>query len=156
MHVTTRIEPATLEDVEALADLVAALFREEVDFQKSIDPEKQQTGLGLILSHPQKGRIFVIRTDHRILGMVNLLFTISTAEGGHVVLMEDLVIHPEHRGQGLGSQLLQHVIEHCQDRGFKRITLLTDELSARSQAFFARHGFTESAMIPMRTRLKLG
>jgi len=32
-----------------------------------------------------------------IIGMINLLFTISTAEGGFVMLLEDLVIDPAHR-----------------------------------------------------------
>jgi N-acetylglutamate synthase-like GNAT family acetyltransferase len=143
-----RIEPATIEDMPQLVELLLALFEEESDFRP--DREKHEKGLKLILEQPTRGRIFVMRTDYKIIGMVNLLFTISTAEGGFVILMEDLVVHPEHREQGYGGKLLEYVIRFAKKKSFKRITLLTDKLSARSQQFFADHGFRESSMIPMR------
>jgi N-acetylglutamate synthase-like GNAT family acetyltransferase len=143
-----RIEPATIEDMPQLVELLVALFEEETDFRP--DRVKHEQGLRLILEQPTRGRIFVMRTDHKIIGMVNLLFTISTAEGGFVILMEDLVIHPEHRDQGYGGQLLDYALRFARKKNFKRITLLTDKLSERSQQFFLDHGFHESGMIPMR------
>ena len=143
-----RIEPATLEDLPQLVELLMALFKEEADFAP--DRQKQEHGLRLILEQPNRGRIFVLRTDHKAIGMVNLLFTISTAEGGLVVLMEDVIVHPQHRRQGYGGMLLDHAINFAKERGFKRITLLTDKISAESQDFFQRHGFHFSTMIPMR------
>jgi GNAT superfamily N-acetyltransferase len=150
----TRVEPATLEDLPALLVLLTALFDEEEDFTP--DPEKQTHGLRLILEQPNRGRIFVVRNDHQIIGMVNLLFTISTAEGGFVILMEDVIVHPDHRGQGYGGRLLSHAIQFARDRDFRRITLLTDKISERSQRFFNRHGFYFSKMIPMRIVLSEG
>lgn len=143
-----RIEPATLEDLPQLVELLVALFSEEKDFAP--DRRKQEHGLRLILEQPSKGRIFVLRTDHMIIGMVNLLFTISTAEGGIAILMEDLIIHPQHRRQGFGGRLLDYAVSYSKRKGFKRITLLTDKISAESQAFFQEHGFNFSSMIPMR------
>jgi N-acetylglutamate synthase-like GNAT family acetyltransferase len=142
------IEPATIEDLPQLVELLVALFSEEADF----DPNKakQEHGLRMILEQPNRGRIFVLRTDHQVIGMVNLLFTISTAEGGLVVLMEDVIVHPQHRRQGYGGMLLKHAIHFARDKHFRRITLLTDRISAQSQAFFANHGFAFSSMIPMR------
>jgi len=143
-----RIEPATLEDLPQLVELLVALFSQEEDFAP--DRQKQEHGLRMILEQPSKGRIFVLRTDHMIIGMVNLLFTISTAEGGIAILMEDLIIHPQHRRQGFGGRLLRHAMNYAKRKGFKRITLLTDKISAESQAFFQEHGFSFSSMIPMR------
>lgn len=143
-----RIDPATLEDLDDLTELVMELFRLEEDFQP--DRYKQEHGLKLILEQPNRGRIFVIRNEHKIVAMVNLLFTISTAEGGMVILLEDCIVHPDHRNQGLGGRLLEHVSDFAKRRGFLRITLLTDRVVKESRAFFARHGFSESAMIPMR------
>jgi len=147
-HSEPRIEPATLEDLPQLTDLVMALLGIEEDFVP--DREKQQHGIRLILEQPNRGRIFVLRTDHALIGMVNLLFTISTAEGGFVILMEDVIVHPMHRGQGYGSRLLKHTIQFAAEKKFKRITLLTDKISAESQRFFQKNGFHYSHMIPMR------
>ena len=143
-----RIEPATIEDLPALAELVMELFAKSGDF--SPDRSTQERGLRLILEQPNRGRVFVLRNDHRIFGMVNLLFTISTAMGGFVILMEDVVVHPDHRGQGYGAMLINHVLEFAKLKSFKRVTLLTDKISAESQNFFLKHGFEYSNMIPMR------
>ncbi len=143
-----RIEAATLEDLSQLTELVMSLLGEEEDFVP--DQIKQEHGIRLILEQPNRGRIFVLRTDHAIIGMVNLLFTISTAEGGFVILMEDVIVHPMHRGQGYGSKLLKYAIEFAREKKFKRITLLTDRIGAESQRFFQKHGFSFSHMIPMR------
>ena len=143
-----RVEPATLEDLPELTALVMELFARSGDF--SPDRDVQERGLQLILEQPNRGRIFVLRNNHQIFGMVNLLFTISTACGGFVVLMEDVVVHPDHRGQGYGTRLLEHVLDFAKQKNFKRITLLTDKISAESQNFFRKHGFEYSNMIPMR------
>jgi GNAT superfamily N-acetyltransferase len=143
-----RVEPATIEDLPALTELVMELFAISGDF--SPDRAVQERGLQLILEQPNRGRIFVLRNNHRIFGMVNLLFTISTARGGFVILMEDVIVHPNHRGQGYGTLLLKHVVEFAKQKNFKRITLLTDKISEESQEFFRKNGFEHSSMIPMR------
>jgi len=142
------IEPATAEDLDELSDLLGELFSEESDFRPN--KEKQLRGLRLIFEQPNRGRVFVLRREHSIVGMINLLFTISTAEGGFVILLEDLVIHKSFRDHGYGSQLLEYAIDFARKKNFLRITLLTDRPEIKSQAFFKRHGFFESAMIPMR------
>ena len=142
------IEQATLEDLTQLTELLSDLFSHEGDFTP--DPVRQMRGLRMILEQPNRGRIFVLRRNGRILGMINLLFTISTAEGGVVILLEDLIIHQDFRGHGLGSKLLNHALNYAKSKDFKRITLLTDRINADAQRFYKRHGFFESAMLPMR------
>ena len=144
----TVIEQATFEDLPRLTDLLTDLFSLEEDFKP--DRAKQMRGLRLILEQPSRGRIFVLRLDGTIVAMINLLFTISTAEGGFVILLEDLVVHRDYRSRGFGGKLLQHAINYATQKGFLRLTLLTDRLIEDSQRFFKKHGFTVSSMIPMR------
>lgn len=145
------IEQATLEDLPQLTDLLFDLFTMEGDFVP--DRAKQMRGLRLLLEQPNRGRIFVLRQAGHILGMINLLFTISTAEGGFVILLEDVVVHHDYRGQGFGDRLLKHAIEYARKKDFLRITLLTDRLNEQGQRFFREHGFFPSKMIPMRLTL---
>ena len=142
------IEPAIFEDLDELSNLLGELFSEEKDFRPN--KQKQLQGLRLIFEEPNRGRVFVLRRDRTIVGMINLLFTISTAEGGFVILLEDLVVHDSFRGHGYGSQLLEYAINFAKQKKFLRITLLTDRPELRSQKFFQRHGFYESSMLPMR------
>ncbi len=143
-----RVETATLEDLPELAELVFGLLSNSGDFLP--DRALQERGLELILEQPNRGRIFVVRNANQIFGMVNLLFTISTARGGFVILMEDVIMHPDHRGQGYGTMLIDHAVDFAKRKHFKRITLLTDRISAESQEFFRKRGFEYSNMIPMR------
>ena len=87
---------ATVNDIPELAELLTILFAQEADFQP--DREKQMRGLRLIVEDPRQGRVFVVRRDGKIVGMVSLLFTVSTAEGEPACWLEDLVVRPEHRG----------------------------------------------------------
>ena len=142
------VEQATLEDLPQLTDLLVELFSHESDFKP--DRTKQMRGIRLVLENPARGRIFVVRTHGRIAGMINLLFTISTAEGGFVMILEDLVIHKDFRGHGYGTLLLQHAIEYAKAKDFQRITLLSDIDEVDSQKLFRQYGFVDSHMIPMR------
>ena len=148
MHDPLLIESATLDDLPQLADLLYDLFSQEADFIPNRD--KQIRGLRLILEQPNRGRIFVLKNGARIIGMINLLITISTAEGGFVLILEDLVIHRDHRGQGYGGKLLSHALGYAKDKGFLRVTLLTDKIENQARAFSETHGFQHSDMVPMR------
>lgn len=148
------VEPATIEDLEPVVDLLIELFEQETDF--SPDRQKQTRAVRLILENPSRGRIFVLRHHERILGIVNLLVTISTAEGGFALLLEDLIVHRDFRGTGLGSKLLQFALDYAKEKGFVRITLLTDSNDERARRFYLKHGFYVSGMVPLRIMLNGG
>ena len=142
------IEPATEADLDELSEMLGGLFAQEGDFRP--DREKQLRGLRLIFEQPSRGRVFVLRQNGAIVGMINLLFTISTAEGGFVIVLEDLVVHKKYQGKGYGRRLLEHAIDFAKQKNFLRVTLLTDRPENVAQEFFRHHGFVESSMIPMR------
>jgi GNAT superfamily N-acetyltransferase len=146
-----KIEPATPDDIPQLADLLSILFTQEADFQPA--RTRQEQGLRLILESSQVGIIFAARDEGEVVGMVSLLFTVSTAEGGPACWLEDMVVRPDRRGSGLGSRLLQHAIDHARSSGFVRITLLTDRGNEGAIRFYERHGFRPSAMTALRLHL---
>ncbi|MFV0415332.1 MAG: GNAT family N-acetyltransferase [Chthoniobacterales bacterium] len=147
-----RIEPATLDDLPELVELLHELFSNERDFTPN--RERQERGLQLIIEEPSRGRIFVLRNENRIIGMINLLITISTAEGGFVLLLEDLVVAPDFRNCGLGDKLLQHAVAFAKEKNFLRITLLTDKPNEAATRFYLSRGFVESDMMPLRLYIK--
>ena len=139
---------ATVADLEAMADLLAELFTQERDFVP--EREKQLAGLGLILDNPALGRLFVLRLDGRVAGMGNALVTVSTAEGGQVLLLEDVIVGAAHRGAGLGRLLVDHVLAWAAARGMTRVTLLTDADNTPALGFYRRLGFAASDMRVLR------
>ena len=145
------IEAATLADLPQLADLLTVLFSQEADFRP--DREKQMRGLRQILEAPERGCIFVARAEGEAVAMLSLLFTVSTAEGAPACWLEDMVVRPDQRDKGVGSELLRHAADRAKARGVTRITLLTDRTNERAIRFYQRHGFRPSQMIPLRLYL---
>jgi GNAT superfamily N-acetyltransferase len=145
------ISPVTVSDIPQLCDLLELLFSEEAEFH----PNRaiQAAGLRQIIENPDSGQILALRDGPFIFGMVNLLFTISTALGGRVAILEDMVVHPTRRGNGNGSRLILAAINVARSAECRRITLLTDRTNESAQRFYRRHGFTPSEMIPMRLLL---
>jgi GNAT superfamily N-acetyltransferase len=131
--------------------LLALLFTQEVDFKP--DAAKQTRGLRLIIEQLEVGRVFCAVDGNKIVGMVSILFTVSTAEGGRAALLEDLIVRPEFRGQGIGKQLLNEAISGARSAGCLRLTVLTDAINDRAQSLYQQAGFIRSTMVPLRLSL---
>jgi GNAT superfamily N-acetyltransferase len=142
------VNKAVQNDIPELCELLALLFALEAEFQP--DRQRQAAGLRQILDNPELGQILVARDGAICVGMVNLLFTVSTALGGRVAILEDMIVHPTHRHAGIGTRLIQAAIQFSRSAGCRRVTLLTDQDNISAQRFYTRHGFAHSEMIPMR------
>jgi GNAT superfamily N-acetyltransferase len=145
------INYATAADLPHLADLLAELFTLESDFRPERD--KQRRGLRAILDDPNIGRLFVLRLDGKVAGMANALITVSTAEGGRVLLLEDVIVRSEHRGGGLGRQLIEHVLDWARGQGMTRVTLLADRDNHAALDFYRKLGFENSNMMVLRKKI---
>ncbi len=150
-HRSMHIESATTTDVPELTELLSVLFAQEAEFTPN--PEAQRHGLLRIITNPEVGIVLVAKEGAAVLGMVNLLYTISTALGERVALLEDMVVGPEARGAGVGSRLLQEAISVAKAAGCRRITLLTDQANLSAQRFYKQQGFEASTMVPLRLLL---
>ena len=146
----TKIDFATADDLESMADLLAELFTLESDFKP--ERAKQIAGLRLIFDNPTVGQLFVLRVDGQIAGMANALYTVSTAEGRRVVLLEDVIVKAALRGRKLGRRLIEHILAWAGANGLPRVTLLADKDNAPALAFYERMGFDYSAMRVLRRK----
>lgn len=145
---TIKIVLATHEDIDAMADLLEILFTQEIEFIPH--REKHITVLNEILNNPTLGTLIVAKQDNACVGMVLVLYTLSTALGGRVGLLEDMVVLPEKRDLGIGTLLIEKALTHAKAEGCQRLTLLTDANNNAAHRFYERSGFTHSTMIPFR------
>lgn len=144
----TGFRRASLQDVPDLVKLLGILFAQEKEFEPNA--VAQAAGLESILHDPELGAIAVANDGEECVGMVVLLYTVSTALGGRVGLLEDMVVSTSARGRGIGDGLLSYVLRIAEEEGCKRVTLLTDDDNVRAHRFYERAGFSRSAMIPFR------
>jgi GNAT superfamily N-acetyltransferase len=147
-----QIDFATAADLDAMAGLLGELFTLESDFKP--EREKQLAALRWLLDHPGHGRLFVLRDMDRVVGMANALISVSTAEGGPVLILEDVIVASGHRGGGHGRRLVEHVMAWAAAEGMSRITLLADKDNEAALRFYHALGFEKSAMVVRRKPIR--
>ena len=142
------IRIAQLGDISELVGLLNELFSMESEFKPN--NELQKKGLLSIIENPEKGIILVKCIDKKIIGMVSILYIISTALGGKVGILEDMIISEKYRAMGNGGELLETAIKFAKENDCLRLTLLTDLNNDLAIRFYKHFGFFKSQMIPMR------
>ncbi|MHA1963501.1 MAG: arsenic resistance N-acetyltransferase ArsN2 [Candidatus Thorarchaeota archaeon] len=115
-----RIENAKQTDYDA----VVALLR-----RTDLPPDEIELHMEnfLIIRHPEED----IGSDI-LIGSVGLEIYEDSA------LLRSLSVDPDFQGSGLGSRLVDRIIEVAKTKGFKRLFLLTDT----AEDFFKKRGFT--------------
>ena len=145
--ITTRC--AHEADIPQLVLLLEALFSIEADFL--IDSDKQARGLALLItSHKDCVLIAELSGCHKIVGMCSIQTLISTAEGGVVGLLEDLIVAADYRQQGIATKLLDAAISWSKLQGLKRLQLLADKNNALALAFYQKQGWQPTQLICLR------
>ncbi|MDX1808394.1 MAG: GNAT family N-acetyltransferase [Sulfurospirillaceae bacterium] len=142
---------AVKEDIPHLCRLLNQLFEQEAEFEPNT--KDQAYALSEIIKDKRIGEVFVVLINDKIVGMVNILYTISTALGAKVAMLEDMIVDKNYRGEDLGSFLLDYTLKKIKADGCKRVTLLTDGDNAKAHRFYENSGFARSGMIPFRILL---
>jgi ribosomal protein S18 acetylase RimI-like enzyme len=155
------VRPAAPADLKAIGRLGALLVRAHHDF----DPERflaatPQTEhgyasfLGTQLKEPNI-LLLVAERDGEVVG-----YTYAGVEGndymslrGPAGVLHDIVVAPDHRGQGVGRMLLDATLAALKARGAPRVVLSTAERNESAQRLFARAGFRRT-MIEMTHELE--
>lgn len=139
---------AKLEDIPVLCELLCELFSQEIEFTPN--KEIQEKALRTIILDENIGDIYVAIVQERVVGMVNVLYTISTALGTKVAIFEDFIVDVRYRNQGIGEKLIDFVFEELKAKNISRITLLTDNENIKAHRFYGKKGFIKSSMTPFR------
>ena len=142
---------AEIEDIAVLCELLWELFSQEVEFTPN--KEIQEKALKKIIEDKSIGDIFVAVKENKVIAMVNVLYTISTALGEKVAILEDMVVSQNYKNQKIGSSLIEFTLDYLKKNSFKRVTLLTDSDNFNAHNFYKKHQFTKSDMIVFRKSL---
>jgi GNAT superfamily N-acetyltransferase len=146
------IRPAGTGDIPGMCDLLYELFSIEADFIP--DREKQSRGLSLLLKGAADScLVLVAGKGAEIVGMCSVQVVISTAEGGPVGLVEDLIVRRDDRGKGIARELLSEIGEWCGARGISRLQLLRDRNNEDALNFYAANGWSSTDLVCIRKML---
>ena len=154
------VRPARREDEAAMGRLGAMLVAEHHDFdpKRFIAPLPQlreRYGQFLVSQIARPGMVVLVaERDGAAVG-----YAFGGMEGsdymalrGPAGVLHDLVVDPEHRRQGVGTDLLEAALRALKGLGAPRVLLFTAEKNHGAQAMFASAGFRRT-MIEMTREL---
>ena len=146
-----RIRPAVPGDIDVLTILLELLFSIEKDFR--FDADRHRKGLTLLLANPACC-LLVAEIDGEVIGMCSGQTTISTAEGGPALLVEDVVVRSDRQGQNIGKKLLHALSRWAMDHEITRLQLLADRTNDKALGFYDNLGWQPTNMICLRKYIR--
>ena len=141
------VRPAVPGDVAVLTTLLELLFSVEEDFQ--FDEARQRNGLELMIKS-RSCCVLVAEAAGEVIGMCTGQITISTAEGGPALLVEDVVVKREWQGRQVGSRLLGALGNWAMNHGIRRLQLLADRNNKKALGFYQKRGWQVTSLIALR------
>ena len=107
------------DDVPAVVGLVRELAEYERALHEVRLTEEQLTACLFGDSPALFGH--VAEDDGLVVGVALWFLNFSTWRGTHGIYLEDLFVQPQHRGRGLGKELLRTLAAVCVERGYSRL-----------------------------------
>jgi ribosomal protein S18 acetylase RimI-like enzyme len=128
-----RFRPANAEDASKVARLVDEAYRHYVERIGHPPGPMTEDYIDVIRNH----RVTVAESRGRIVGVIVLTVT---DEG---FLIDNVAVHPSHRGRGLGRAFLEFAEEEARRAGFDSIHLFTHEKMTENITLYSRIGYVE-------------
>jgi RimJ/RimL family protein N-acetyltransferase len=101
--------------------------------------------LDLFLAHPETGFVWLAQVREggasRTVGACVVCRAISTSCGAVVAKLDDVTIHADWQGRGVGQQMLSALMQHLRELGIARIDSACHRDNAGAWRFYERLGF---------------
>jgi GNAT superfamily N-acetyltransferase len=137
------VRPVRPDDVPA----VVALVRELADYEKALHEvrltEDQLTDRLFGDSPALFGHVAIAEDGvhpGEVVGIALWFLNFSTWRGTHGIYLEDLYVSPDHRGTGLGRELLRTLAALCVERGYSRLEWSVLDWNTPSIEFYKAAG----------------
>jgi GNAT superfamily N-acetyltransferase len=83
---------------------------------------------------------FIVRSEGRIIGIARATFAYETC------YLERMVVDAEHTRMGVGTALVDHIVDHAREKSANKVFLNTSSRLSDSIAFYERMGFVRCGL----------
>lgn len=95
------------------------------------------------MAHYPSYRLFVVETEDAIVGSYALLIMDNLAHlGTPSAIVEDVVVHPQWQGQGIGKHMMAHAMDLARKARCYKLMLSSNAKREAAHAFYESLGFT--------------
>jgi GNAT superfamily N-acetyltransferase len=130
------IRPASLAEAEAIFPLLQ-------QFATSYQPDRDAFDRHFpLLLQAEHAELLVAEVAGQVVGYALGFKLLTLYANGIVVELQELMVDPEHRRQGIGRRLVEAVVEQARVAGAVEVTVPT----RRARDFYLPLGFEETAL----------
>jgi len=146
--VTPTTRPATADDIPELARLRWQLYTERETHDEPIEAYLERfTSFARGALARDDWRAWCAEEDDRLVASMWLHTAPRIPAPGHgasrpMGYLTNMYVEPDHRSHGLGTRLLEELVEHCTTGGFELVLTFPAE---DAYGFYERNGFTRPA-----------
>jgi len=139
------IRKAAESDLASLRELLVSLIG-ALDNTEGIDIEVALRNCEHLVRDP--GSYFLVADmNGRPVGFISFTIRQTVVHRSPSALIDELVVGREHRGEGVGRQLVLAAIERCRALGCCEVEVSTEETNAKARKLYKRCGFQERGLL---------
>ena len=128
-----RIRPMTPADAPIVADLTTQLGY-------PASPEETEDRIAALTARPEEHAALVADDDGRAVGWVHVRL-LTSLESGRKADIGGLVVDDDHRGAGIGAELLAAAEAWAHERGVTTMVVRSRIARERAHRFYEREGY---------------
>lgn len=139
-----RMSQATVPQARAL---LRAFLHQDAHYRASAGAygdggsEALDRALALFLARPAIGFVWLAYAGETAVGACVVCRAISTSRGSVVAKLDDVTVHPDWQGKGVGGAMLAQLRDHLRDEGVTRIDCGCHRDNEGAWRFYQRLGF---------------
>jgi len=133
MREAPQIRKATLSDIFEIQECAEAAYQHYIDRIGKPPGPMLDDYANVIRRHI----VFVAETEK----IIGILVLIPSATG---ILLDNVAVHPDQQGKGLGKHLVNLAESEAATRGFKKLDLYTHERMHENIELYKKPGYTET------------
>lgn len=114
----TKAQAKDLEQIVPLFDQYRVFYKQKSDLKSARKFLQERFKNG-------DSQILVASLDGELIGFTQLYFTFSSVSLKQSLILNDLYVHPQYRGKGVGVLLLESAQQYCITNDYKGLALET-------------------------------
>jgi ribosomal protein S18 acetylase RimI-like enzyme len=139
------IREAAPEDFNSVFELILEL-REELGEEKPVEREKMLAIFHRLLSS-NEDYVYVAESEGRLVGLMKLSINESLYEDRPYVVINELDVADGHRGEGIGTRLVDEAFKLAERMDCCEVAVSTDSDNPGALRFYRRYGFDHESIL---------
>ena len=140
------IREAANKDIEGVIEVLKTVYLQDVAWAKRAIKKLLATENYVVL---------VAELDDQIVGFIDYHILPSIWEKWNEATINNLFIHKDYQGKGIGSRLLKEVIKRTDAIGIVELYVGTEKDNERATRLYKKHGFFKEYLLLERVRKTL-